>query len=284
MQSSIQRVPISYFVYSAFSYLAPRHGGELPGSWFVHALTAPDIGRSEDAVRQTLYRMEREGEVETRRVGRAKLYAPSAYARAEIEAGSAKIFERAAERWDGRWTVVHVDLRTPQLALHRERVVALLAVEGFARLDANLFVHPRDVAGRLEAALSTTARRGVLIMRATMAEPSTQAVTARWRPAELARRYARVLRWLDGVQRRVDAGIADAEAFRLRFDVVFTFLGVAWDDPRLPPELLPPEWPGDHARHAARRAYESLLPGAIRHGEHILQLVEPRPARRRLLR
>jgi phenylacetic acid degradation operon negative regulatory protein len=267
--STLGRVPASYFVYSAFSFFGNRRGGELPGAWFVRALG--DAGRDVAVVRQTLYRMEREGELVARRAGRAKHYAPSSYAHAEIDAGTAKIFERPAPPWDGEWTVVRVGLRTPALANDRQRVVALLAVEGFAQLDANVFVHPRPAADRLREALPARARAEVLIVRGSLMGAEAQpGLVARWRIDELARRYRRALRWLAELERWIDAHPGDREAFLARFAVVFEHLAVAWDDPDLPAQLLPDEWPGPEARRTAARLYERLLPGATRHADAIL--------------
>ena len=267
--STIRRVPISYFVYSAFSYFGSRRGGELPGSWFVRALRAAE--RDEAAIRQTLYRMEREGELTSRRAGRRKFYAPSGYAKAEIEAGTAKIFQRPARTWDRRWTMIHVGLRTPALATHRERVIALLAVEGFARVDANLFVHPWPAAERLYHALPARARADVVIVRGELESPESQpALVARWRLDRLAQRYGRSVKWLEALREQVSAGVRDRDAFLMRFAVVFEHLGVAWDDPELPAELLPAGWPGDRARRLAASLYDRLLPGATRFADALL--------------
>ncbi|MBX3174906.1 MAG: hypothetical protein KF709_10875 [Gemmatimonadaceae bacterium] len=266
--SGIARVPISYFVYSAFSYYGGRHGGQLPGSWFVRALTA--LGRNEDAVRQTLYRMEQDGELIGRRARRTKFYRPSAYARAEIDAGTEKLFAARDERWDGQWTFVHVGLRRPAVAKQRERVIALLAVEGFASVDANLYAHPRRAERRLYEALPAASRREVVILRGVPGNAeSTAALTALWKVGELGRRYAKVEAQLQRLERTAARRIDDADAFRWRFAVVFGFLGVAWDDPNVPGELLPPDWPGERARDLAARLYRKLLPGAVRYGDAI---------------
>ena len=261
-------MPISYFVYSAFSYYGGRHGGELPGSWFVRGLTA--LGRSEDAVRQTLYRMEQDGELIGRRARRTKFYRPSAYALAEIDAGTEKLFGRRAEPWDGQWTCVHVGLRKPAMAKQRERVIALLAVEGFARVDANLFAHPRRAEGRLYEALPAASRSEVVILRSVPGNAeSTDALAALWKVTNLGRRYAKLDAQLQRVEHTATRRMNDFEAFRLRFAVVFGFLGVAWDDPKLPQELLPQDWPGARARALAAHLYRMLQPGAVRYGDAI---------------
>lgn len=270
--STISNVPASYFVYSSFSFFGIQRNGELPGAWFVRALG--DAGRTEATVRQTLYRMEREEELTTRRVGRVKFYAPSAYALAEISAGSQKIFAPVAREWDGQWTLVHVGLRTPALAKHRERVVALLAVEGYARLDANTFAHPNAPVERLMNALDARARHGVTVVRGQLASVDTTAtLVSHWRLGTLRQRYLRAISKLERLHRIAQQRLSDRDAFLLRFAVVFDHLRVAWDDPGLPPELLAADWPAERARKLAADLYERLLPAAIRYADALLDEV-----------
>src|SRR5262245_36614619 len=125
--STIKKAPVHQFVYSSLSFFGARRGGALPGSWFVRALT--DIGRDPAAIRQTLYRMEQDGELTTRKLGRVKLYAATRFATATIDAGTQKIFERRPEPWDGEWTVVCLRLEGPAFRVVRERARNLLGVE-----------------------------------------------------------------------------------------------------------------------------------------------------------
>jgi phenylacetic acid degradation operon negative regulatory protein len=232
------------------------------------------MGRDEAAIRQTLYRMENDGELSARKAGRTKWYRPSSYADAEIDAGTEKIFERPPGEWDGAWTIVRVGLRSRTMASQRERVIALLAVEGFAQLDANLFIHPRSRADRLQEALTERAKSDVLIFRGPLLSTHMQATLAsHWNVTALASRYRRVGNVLSSIDDRLQAGITDREAFMLRFAVVFEYLGVAWDDPDLPDEVLPTDWPAPQVRTAAARLYDRLLPAAVRHADELLARV-----------
>jgi phenylacetic acid degradation operon negative regulatory protein len=280
MLSTIERVPLSYFVYSALSYFGRVRGGELPGGWFVEALG--EAGREPAAVRQTLYRMDRDAELLTRREGRMKFYRASSYADAEIDAGTAKIFQRSAREWDGQWTVVHVGLRTPSLAAHRERVKALLAVEGFAQIDANVYVHPHaHVAERLAEALPARAKPEVVIIRGSLlGQEARKALLALWPIEALAKRYRTALAAFVDVEKALAKGVSDRDAFLFRFAVVFEHLGVAWDEPDLPDALLPSDWPGSKSRAVAAELYEALLPGATRFADAILARVTSKSSKK----
>lgn len=261
-------VPVSYFVYSSFSFFAPSRGGELPGLWFTGALA--EVGCDEDAVRQTLYRMEKSGELVSRRAGREKFYTPTGYARGEITAGFGKIFDEP-EPWDGRWTFLHARFEKED-RVHRDRLQELLRVEGFAPVAPGFHVHPRPRGERVLEAVEPEVRDSVVVVRGDRigSEPQERFIARHWDLPALALRYREAIRELERLQDRAGRGFGDAEAFRLRFEVVIRFLRVAWDDPDLPPELLPEPWPGERARELAAELYRTFLPGALRFGDSVL--------------
>lgn len=257
--------PVSQYVYSSLAFFGARRGGELPGRWFVVALA--EVGCAEEAVRQTLWRMEDAGELTARREGREKLYAPTGPARGEIAAGTEKIFAEP-EPWDGAWTILHARFEGDE-RLHRDRLQELLRVEGFATVAPGLHVHPRPRGERVLGTVDPSVRDRVLVVRGDRVGEETDArfVARHWDLPGLARRYAGATRALG----RLDDGPAsDVEAFRRRFEVVLRFLEVAWDDPGLPPDLLPDPWPGAAARERAAALYRRYLPGAVRHGDAVL--------------
>lgn len=273
--STIKTVPLSYFVYSAFSAFGRRHDWQLPGMWFV--LSMAELGREASAVRQTLYRMEQDGELATQKVGRIKRYSPSKFAASEIHVGTAKIFAPHTRQWDGAWTMVHLSLNAPAQRVARERIVALLAVEGFALLGADTYIHPHSRAEGLREALSERSRAHVVMLRGPLLEPvSTARLAELWNVQALATRYRRTYTRLKEVESSLaNRELSDRDHFVLRYAVVFDYLGVAWDDPGLPAAVLPPEWPAENARTLAAALYERLLPGATRYAEQLLERCSP---------
>lgn len=263
--------PVSNYVYSSLSYFAPARGGWLPGLWFVGALA--EVGCDKSAVRQTLYRMEGSGELDTHRRGREKFYAPTGYARGEIAAGTGKIFDPPAP-WDRRWTVLHARFEREE-RVHRDRLHALLGVEGFATVAPGVYVHPRPRGERVLQAVDEGFRDRVLVVRGDRVgdEPEGRFIARHWDLPGLAGRYRTALVALDRIAGLAEGGCPDVEAFRHRFEVVLRFLGVAWDDPDLPAELLPDDWPGRAVRERAADLYRTFLPGALRFGDHVLEKV-----------
>jgi len=262
--------PVSYSVFSAFSFFGTRRGGELPGPWLVRALG--ELGHATPAIRQTLYRMEGSKELTSRLDGRTKHYRLTPAARAEAQAGLAKIMEDDDEPWDGRWTLVHV-APAPDERVDRERLLEVARAEGFAPMGNGILLHPRDRAARLiEAAESSAARDLLEVFRGTrVGDDAPRDVIARyWDLSALAKQYERFIA-------RYQPLLSDKRAFEprvafaLRFAVVFEFLETAWRDPKIVPALLPAAWPGVRAQRLARGLYERLLPTAIAYANQLLE-------------
>ena len=262
----LKRARASEFVYSSLSFYARRRGGELSGTWLVEALR--EVGVPAATTRKTLWRMEREGELDSRRVGRAKLYRATPLAWAEIESGADKILRPPEKTWDGRWTVVAYAFDANE-RVERERIKAVLDAEGFGAIGPGVFVHPRDRGGRVLAAAEEQgigqrirAFRGGRLDGA----PDAKFVREVWDLRESARRYRRFLEGFGPLADRASALVPRA-AFAARFAIVLAYLGAAWSDPELPPSLLPRDWPGPAARALAAGLYRALLPAALAHGD-----------------
>jgi phenylacetic acid degradation operon negative regulatory protein len=265
----ITDAPVSYSIYSAFSYYGERCGGELPGPWLVRAIG--QLGHATAAIRQTLYRMEGTRELDSRLQGRTKFYRLTPTARAEMHAGLAKIMPVDVEPWDGRWTVVHV-ARGSDDSVDRERLLDIVRAEGFALIGSGLYLHPRDRASGVTEAAEQSGVRGLLeVFRAArIGSDAPRDVVARyWDLSGLSTQYDRfVARYRPLLTDR--RALQPAMAFVIRFAVVFDFLETAWSDPMLAPELLPNAWSGHRAQRTAQRLYERLLPGAMVHADHLM--------------
>lgn len=247
------------------SFYGSRRGGELTGPWLVAALGA--LGVTAAAVRQTLYRMERGAELESRRRGRMKVYRLAPLARAEMEIGADKILRPLETEWDGRWTLV-VYAFSGDDRRDRLRIKAALDAEGFAPLAPGVAIHPRDRGGRIRAAAVEQGVEGsVEVFRAERLSTFAGDRFARdlWDLPALARRYRR---FLGDFLPLLEAPVPDpATSFATRFAVVLRYLEAAWPDPELPADLLPADWPGARARAVAAELYRRLLPGALEFGD-----------------
>lgn len=267
--SRVTEAPVSYLIYSSLSFYGDRRGGEVAGTWFVSALES--LGVAAAATRQTLFRMERDEELTSRKVGRVKWYKASPYARAEIGAGIEKIFAKPDPAWDGYWTLVLTQFPT-DMRLQRERARSILQVEGFAPLGNGAYVHARDRATRLQRALADLGdSQFVTAFRVDRVYGISDRAFAHahWDLAALGGEYAEFLRRFAPLAKQRASGFPLATQFALRFAVVLSFLEIAWRDPELPDSMLPSRWAGRRARGLARGLYERFLPGALAFGDSL---------------
>lgn len=261
--STIRRAPISYPVYSSFSYFAPRRGGELPGTWLVAALGV--LGHKPGSVRQALYRMELDDELDSRVTGRTKYYRASPSARSELDLAMSKIKGGPRKDWDGIWTLVHFSFRSKQQT-QRGRFRNYLKHAGFAELGRSVYIHPGQRSARVrEGARSFGVEDHVAIFRGTQEFSPSESTLVKtlWDLGDLNRRYQKFNAKYRRLIRRSIETMSPKEAFVIRFALVFDFLEIAWDDPDLPQELLPRHWPGASAQQLAHALYQTLLPPAI---------------------
>jgi phenylacetic acid degradation operon negative regulatory protein len=274
--SILGRTPVNLLLHSTLAVHARERGEkELPGAFFVEAISA--LGHEKQAVRQALFRSEKDGEFLSRKAlrGRGRLYRLSPYLEAAVAAGTEKIFGHDESEWDGEFTIVQYAFEDAR-RVDRDGMRDLLEVEGFAPLARGLHVHPRDRSARvLEAVSRADARRHVTIFRGRRLGSETDAefVARLWDLRDVARRYRAFLSVFASWNEKRAERESGERAFAARLAVAIAFLEVAWDDPGLPKAFLPAEWPGPLARKTARSIYERLLPGALAHGDAVLERV-----------
>lgn len=269
--SSLGQAVTGDFIYSSLSFFGPRHGGELPGRWFVESIGS--LGIEEQSIRQTLFRMERTGVLEARRVGRGKAYRASPATQVILDAGVSRVTEESATAWDGEWTLVHFRLGEEHRE-NRDRLRDLLQVEGYAALGPGMYIHPRDRTARLVATsreLGIADRINVFRGAHAFGMADARMVHELWDAASLANRYKKFIARYEAIAQRPSESWAPHEAFGVRFAFMFEFFRITWDDPGLPPELLPEDWPAERARGIADTLMTTLMPGALKYADQVFE-------------
>jgi phenylacetic acid degradation operon negative regulatory protein len=230
------------FIVTLFGDVVAPRGGEV-GIRDIIAFCAP-FGLSETLIRTAMSRLVAAGQVQGVRKGRLSFYALTDAARVEYAQAARRIYGvEAPAAWrflcfpDGG-------------AVHQ---VAALQAPGLVAISDHFALGPAHEPVP-EGVLAFTAA-------ATGAPERLRDMVARFWPLEaLAERYAEVLDFAQKI-----AAVADPdplEALALRVLLVHAYRGVALDDPRLAPEVLPEDWPGHRARRAFAEQYLRLTPAA----------------------
>lgn len=257
-------------VYSSLGAHSRFRENELPAAWFIEVLGP--LGHASATVRQTLYRMEKKGQILGRRMGRRRFYRLSPYGQAAVDATYRKMTLPRAFTWDGLWSLVILNFAVAD-RVNRDRVRSLLELEGCASMSRGIYVHPQDRISEVREAIKKLGREdSVLCFRGQRSsdEPDDVLVERLWDIKAMQKRYREFVTIFSPLLRRKVAARNSDEAFALRLALAIRFSEIAWDDPELPDELLPNDWAGARARDLTNCLYPKLLPGALAYGAEIL--------------
>ncbi len=235
--------------------IAPR-GGTV---WLGSLITAmAEFGASERLVRTSVFRLARDGWLQSKQVGRRSFYSISDEGRERFAAATHRIYGEPATTWDGEWSLL---LLSGLDAATKESVRKECGWLGFGALSANVLAHPApDMAD-----LNITIRRlkvddALVVMtgRTLQSEAAMRSLAqASWNLDDIDDRYERfvtMFRPLIAALKK-NPEVAPATAFLVRSLLIQEYRKILLRDPQLPAELLPAGWHGTAAYQLCRNLY-----------------------------
>ncbi|WP_255948377.1 PaaX family transcriptional regulator [Streptomyces odontomachi] len=230
------------------------------------------LGVSEEAVRSTLARMTKRDLLTRQRRGRKAYFGLTPRAARVLEDGRHRVHETGAVNrdWDGTWTVVAFSLPNDH-GRTRHDLRSRLAWAGFAPLQGGLWIAPgtRDVS---EALATLDLGDGVTTLQArpTGLSDSADLVRRAFDIDAIAARYRAFLDQWDSSSPPATARDDLACQVQLHTD----WLQVIRQDPHLPAEHLPEEWPAIRAEEVFRLLDRKIAPGAAKLAATLLDEIE----------
>ena len=250
------------------------------------------FGRSSDAVRSAVNRMVRAGLVTKRGQGRGNLrYRMGPQGQAIVEHFVAKVLRwhealEGQNAWDGNWLVVTFSIPEGQRA-KRDAFRTGLAQMGFGLLSSSVWVSPFDQGAGVTDLIAELGLSGLAVLlrcqQAWMPGVGSSGELAYrvWELMALETHYrdfnGRVeallasLRGL-GQGQEVDAEALFFQAMELQSELIDIILA---EDPCLPKELMPSEWPGQRTHellHTLTRTVDRLQAVATRY-DYLFHLI-----------
>jgi len=238
--------------------IAPRGGTVWLGSLIK---VMAEFGVSERLVRTSVFRLVKDGWLQSDQIGRRSYYSLTEHGRERFEQATHRIYGTPASRWDGEWCLLLLSsLDTGTKDLVRKECGWL----GFGPMSANVLAHPSpDLADldisirRLGVADSLVVMRG----RTIRSEAAMRELTRNcWRLDDIDARYrAFVGRFRPLIKtlsaRGKTSQISEKSAFIVRTLLIQEYRKVLLRDPWLPAELLPESWHGAAAYQLCRNLY-----------------------------
>lgn len=159
------------------------------------------------------------------------------------------------QKWNGEWTLVMYDL-PESLRVERNYLRSKLTRLGFGGLQKSVMVSPlplEEAVQELVEGQELTDHVVVLTAKRLLGLTNEGMAVAAWNLDEIGGLYAKLLEVLPKVKKTKDKKLL--EQWRTYF------LAVNFEDPYLPFELLPSDWPGEKCK----KEFQKLgLPGLLR--------------------
>jgi len=262
--------------------IAPRGGTVWLGSLIE---VMQDFGISERLVRTSVFRLAKDGWLQSDQIGRRSYYSLTDEGRERFQQATHKIYGEPATTWGGEWCLVFLaDLETTL----KENVRKELGWLGFGVLSAGVLAHPTPDLADLDA---TLLRLGVsddvIVMRGmtVVNEPSIRKLArSGWNIDDIDNRYASfVERFRPLIAAYGKSGTVKPQtAFLIRTLLIQEYRKVLLRDPQLPDELLPANWHGSAAYQLCRNLYLAVYEQADEHLSAVMETANgplPPPAR-----
>lgn len=167
--------------------------------------------------------------------------------------------------WDGHWRIVGFEVPESHRR-ERDEYRSLLASFGAAVVQGGVYVTPHAVEPAATKAAAELGLKKYVFHAITstlvvhgQSDPRRVAMLL-WPVADLAVRYRRLVRGFRPIVARTralaerGAHLPDERLMPGTLSMASSFMEVHYDDPLLPPELLPQPWPGTEARALVREA------------------------------
>ncbi|WP_250906767.1 PaaX family transcriptional regulator C-terminal domain-containing protein [Nonomuraea sp. NEAU-A123] len=218
------------------------------------------LGVTEEAVRSTLTRMVKRGLLARHRQGRRMYFGLTEHAVEVLDDGRRRVWETGAVNrdWDGAWTLVGFSI-PDGLRSTRHDLRSQLVWAGFGLLQSGLWIAPgvKDVAGIL-APLELGDHVTVMTARAFKPTESADLVRKAFSTERIAARYRAFLDRWDTPNPLPSAADDLARQLLLHTD----WLQLVRQDPHLPAEHLPADWPAIRAEQVFRTLARDYAPSA----------------------
>jgi phenylacetic acid degradation operon negative regulatory protein len=245
-------------------------GGEI-GTGSLLRLMA-ELGFTDQAVRAALSRLSRQGWLTGRKAGNRSYYSLTPRALDRLEEAGRRIYQPDPPPWDGRWRMLTYTIPEAQRDV-RDALRKELVWTGFGQLAGGVWISPCDLTERVLRLIDRyDLRDRVDLFTSAYHGPGSDAdlVARCWDLPALRAHYDRFLAEYRPRARELTAlaagpgGLPDNRAFVERTRLVHEYRKFLFDDPGLPAELLPADWPRPAATRLFADLYRLLAPGADR--------------------
>ena len=254
--------------------IAPRGGTVWLGSLI--KVMAP-FGVSERLVRTSVFRLAKDGWLESTQLGRRSYYSLTEQGRERFELATNRIYGAPTTHWDGEWCLLLLSsLETDAREIVRKECGWL----GFGFMSANVMAHPSPDLAELDATIKRLGVTDSLVVmhgRTVKSEAAMRELTRNcWSLDEIDARYRAFTEAFRPVMKALSGNtkLTEKSAFNVRTLLIQEYRKVLLRDPKLPTELLPANWHGAAAYQLCRNLYRIVHAGADSYLDQTLETAD----------
>ncbi|MDH3758101.1 MAG: phenylacetic acid degradation operon negative regulatory protein PaaX [Gammaproteobacteria bacterium] len=261
--------------------IAPRGGTVWLGS-LIRAMA--EFGISERLVRTSVYRLVKDGWLQSAQVGRRSFYSLTDEGRGKFRAATHRIYGEPVTDWDGEWCLLLLsNLEAPMKESLRRECGWL----GFGPLSANVLAHPSPDESDLDVTLKRVGAAGdvVIMSGRTMRSDAAMRTLVRsaWNLDDIDTRYENFVTMFRPLYAALKKShkVEPRIAFVTRTLLIQEYRKVLLRDPQLPHDLLPAGWRGTAAYQLSRNLYRGLHKAADDYLSEVMETADgplPPPA------
>jgi phenylacetic acid degradation operon negative regulatory protein len=252
------QISATSLVFTFFCDVVTQHGGEIWLGSIIHVL-AP-LGINERLTRTAVFRLVKDGWLESRKLGRRSYYRLSPTGQNYYQRAAQRIYANSKPEWNGAWSLLFTSLVPEE---KRDALNRGLLWLGYGRMAATVFAmpcFPDPALGELLADLEM--EDSVVCMRAEAdsTESLSTLVLAHWKLNDVRKSY----RFFTTQYQKAE-DIMSNDSFTnghsrllLRILLVHEYRKILLSDPELPTAMLPTDWEGFAARSLAGSLYRQL--------------------------
>ncbi|WP_106496352.1 phenylacetic acid degradation operon negative regulatory protein PaaX [Lentibacillus sp. Marseille-P4043] len=238
-----------------------------------------EFGHNEQSVRAAISRMNKQGWVQSEKVGNKSYYSLTEDGKARMEEASKRIYKSKSPSWDGKWRMLVYTI--PEEKRHlRDELRKELVWSGFGLLSNSCWITPNPLEEQINR-LVTKYEIGeyVSFFRSTYEGMSSNEdlVTKCWDIDDVNERYSQFIQEYSQKyvidKNKIEKGeMSEGSCFVECALLVHQFRKFLFIDPNLPEELLPAKWLGDSASSLFADYYQLLQKPATRFFESVFEM------------
>ncbi|HLR67800.1 MAG TPA: phenylacetic acid degradation operon negative regulatory protein PaaX [Virgibacillus sp.] len=230
-----------------------RHYGD--GIWIgslIKLLQA--FGHNDQSVRAAISRMNKQGWVQSNRVGNKSYYSLTSQGKDRMEEASKRIYKEEPKPWSGNWWILFYSI--PEEKRHlRDKLREELIWSGFGPLSNSCWITPNDLAKETKLLIEKYGIKDyITIFKAEHLgmNSNSDLVEKCWDLEDINNRYETFIKhysqkYIIDKSKIETNKMTDDECFVEKTLLVHEFRKFLFVDPGLPDELLPEKWLGDSA-------------------------------------